>query len=129
MTEPELWRFLFFGYLLTIALELPVLLAGLAPIHSWPRRIAAGLWLTACTYPVVVLVLPLLLAPFHSRLLYLVVAESFAIAAECVLFAAAFGKTKGSNARFLRRDLSAVAMANLLSFSLGELLRWLGWLG
>ena len=52
----ELWRFLPFGYLLTIAIETPILLFGLSPHHPKRRRLLAGVWLTACTYPIVVLV-------------------------------------------------------------------------
>ena len=37
---------------------------------------AAGIWLTACTYPIVVLVLPLLLVD-HSRAFFLLIAEVF----------------------------------------------------
>jgi hypothetical protein len=37
-----LWRFLPWGYLLTVALELPVLFVGLSPRHSLRDRIVAG---------------------------------------------------------------------------------------
>lgn len=37
-----LWRFLPWGYLLTVALELPVLLVGLSPRHSQRDRLVAG---------------------------------------------------------------------------------------
>ena len=55
----QLWRFLPIGYLVTIAVETPILLVGLSPVHRLGRRFVAGLWLTACTYPIVGLVLPL----------------------------------------------------------------------
>src|SRR5205085_5486851 len=57
----ELWRFLPVGYALSVALETPVLLVGLSPRHPIARRIFAGCWLTACTYPIVILVLPQLI--------------------------------------------------------------------
>lgn len=111
MSPDELWRFLPFGYLLTIAIETPVLVFGLAPVHPIGRRLVAGVWLTACTYPIVVLVLPILIEP---RIPYLIVAETFAPVAECLLFALAFGD------RSTRlRDCAAIIAANLLSFVLG----------
>ena len=58
MDPAHLWRLLGVGYLLTIAIETPILLALLSRPHRWTRRMLAGVWLTACTYPVVVLVLP-----------------------------------------------------------------------
>lgn len=114
MTPDELWRFLPFGYLLTIAIETPVLVVGLATVHPVARRVLAGMWLTACTYPIVVLVLPILIP---ARVPYLVVAETFAPVAECILFGFAFG-----NRDTRLRDSAAIAVANLLSFGLGLLL-------
>ena len=115
MSPFELWRFLPFGYLLTIAIETPILFFGLSPHHSKGRRIAAGIWLTACTYPIVILVLPLLLVD-QSRALFLLVAEVFAPVAECLLFWLAFGK------RATSRDFGVIAIANLASFVTGEIL-------
>jgi len=109
----ELWQFLPVGYLLTIAIETPLLFFGLSPHHSKPRRIFAGLWLTACTYPIVTLVLPLLLID-HSRAFYLLIAETFAAVAECLLFWLAFGK----EAKW--RDFAVIAIANVASFLVGE---------
>lgn len=123
MDPRDLWRFLLVGYLLTIAIETPVLLVGLSARHSMPRRLFCGVWLTACTYPIVVLVLPLLLEP---RWLYLLVAETFAPAAECALFWAAFGTRAAWGTRGMARDLSAITLANLLSFGIGEVLHWAG---
>ncbi|HEX6717567.1 MAG TPA: hypothetical protein VF088_10665 [Pyrinomonadaceae bacterium] len=113
MSPYELWRFLPIGYLLTIAIETPVLFFGLSPHHPKRRRIFAGLWLTACTYPIVVLVLPLLMIN-HSRALFLLVAEVFAPVAECLLFWLAFGK----ETRW--RDFVVIVIANLASFLIGE---------
>ena len=80
----ELWRFLPLGYLLTILIETPILCVGLSRRHPLSRKLLAGIWLTACTYPIVTLVLPLLFAP-ERRGLYLLVAETFAPVAECAL--------------------------------------------
>jgi hypothetical protein len=110
----ELWRFLPLGYLLTITIETPILFFGLSPRHSKGRRVAAGIWLTACTYPIVVLVLPLLLVD-HSRAFFLLIAEVFAPVAECGLFWAAFGKES------TWRDFGVIVIANLASFVVGEI--------
>lgn len=113
MSTLDLWRFLPLGYLFTIAIETPILFFGLSHHHSKQRRFAAGVWLTACTYPIVTLVLPLLMESY-SREAYLVVAETFAPVAECALFCLAFGKEA------TRRDLIVIVLANLASFLLGE---------
>src|SRR5512132_3387382 len=89
MSPSELWRFLPLGYLLTILIETPILCLGLSRRHPLKRKLFAGVWLTACTYPIVTLVLPLLFSP-DSRALYLVFAETFAPVAECLLFWLAF---------------------------------------
>lgn len=115
MSPHDLWRFLPIGYLFTIAIETPILLLGLSRHHSIKRRLLSGIWLTACTYPIVVLVLPLLLVN-QSRTVYLVVAETFAPLAECMLFWAAFGK----ETRW--RDFGVIVVANLASFLIGALI-------
>lgn len=120
MQPLELWRFLPIGYLLTIAIETPILLLGLSRNHSLTRRFLCGIWLTACTYPIVTLVLPLLLVNC-SRGFYLLIAETFAPVAECLLFWLAFGKeTKW-------RDFAVIVTANLASFLAGELFNALVW--
>src|SRR5262249_50692512 len=84
------WLFLVVGYLFTIAIETPVLCVGLSPQHPLSRRILAGIWLTACTYPFVVLVAPQIFDPEHERPWYLLVSESVAHFGECALFYFAF---------------------------------------
>ncbi len=126
MGTEDLWRFLLFGYLLTVAVETPVLVLLLSKRHALKHRLFAGLWLTACTYPVVVLVLPPLFAG-SARAAYLAVAESFAPAAECALFYLAFGGKGGDGVTL--RDLAAVTLANVLSFLAGEALSACGWFG
>lgn len=113
MQPLELWRFLPIGYLFTIAIETPILLVGLSRHHPVRRCLLCGIWLTACTYPIVVLVLPLLLIN-QSRAVFLLVAEVFAPVAECVLFWLAFKEeTKW-------RDFVVIVVANLASFLAGE---------
>jgi hypothetical protein len=125
----DLWHFFPLGFFLSILVETPILLAGLSSRHSWKRRLFAGVWLTACTYPIVTLVLPLLFVNY-SRALYLVVAETFAPVAECVLFYLAFRRSDPIDAS-LWRDFGAIVLANLASFLCGEIFNaynWFGWL-
>ena len=128
MSPYELWRFLPIGYLFTILIETPVLLIGLSRRHSIKRRLLAGVWLTACTYPIVVLVLPPIFAN-SSRGLYLVVAEVFAPVAECILFWLAYGESEQAGKASMWRDFGAIIIANLASFLGGEVLNAYSWFG
>jgi len=128
MSPNELWRFLPLGYLLTILIETPILCLGLSRRHPLSRKLLAGVWLTACTYPIVTLFLPLLFSP-NSRGLYLVVAETFAPVAECVLFWLAFGREGIADTASIRRDFIVIIVANLASFGVGELVNAFGWFG
>ncbi len=112
-----------FGYVLGVFVETLVLLVALSPRHGWRRRLFAGLWLTSCTYPIVILVLPL--CPFlsESRMTYLLVAETFAPVAECGFFWAAFHRPDPSSRASLVRDCAAILAANVLSFGVGEVLK------
>lgn len=124
----ELWRFLPLGYLLTILIETPILCAGLSRRHPLSRKLLAGIWLTACTYPIVTLVLPLLFDP-DRRVSYLAVAETFAPVAECVLFWLAFGAKNEAGQPSMWRDFIVIIIANLASFGIGELMNSWGWFG
>jgi hypothetical protein len=124
----DLWLFLPVGYLFTVLIETPVLVAGMPKIFSLRERFFAGLWLTACTYPVVVLVLPTLFAS-QSRSLYLLAAETFAPVAECALFLMAFRGQLQSSWRKTLRAFAVITLANLLSFALGEVLNYTRWFG
>jgi hypothetical protein len=128
MSPHDLWRFFLPGYLLSILIETPVLLIGLSNRHSIKRRLIAGVWLTACTYPIVVLVMPLLFLN-SSRAIYLTVAETFAPVAECVLFWLAYGKSEEVGKRSMWHDFGAIIVANLASFIGGEILNAYGWFG
>lgn len=128
MSSIELWRFLPLGYLLTILIETPILVLGLSRRHSRVRKLVAGVWLTACTYPIVTLVLPLLLAD-SSRTVYLLIAESFAPAGECVLFWLAFGSRAELGKPSMWRDFLAIVAANLASFLAGEVFNAYNWFG
>jgi hypothetical protein len=126
----DLWTLLPLGYCLSIVLETPVLLVGLSPRHSIARRLLAGAWLTACTYPIVVLALPQLVwRPLGEGGYwpYVAVAEVFAPAAECLLFWLAFWKSPEpaaeqpatSSRGHFARDMLAIVAANLTSFLAG----------
>jgi hypothetical protein len=128
MSPSDLWRFLLIGYPFTILIETPVLLLGLSKRHSIKRRIFAGVWLTACTYPIVVLVMPLMFANV-SRTIYLAVAETFAPVAECILFWLAYGEAEELGKRSMWQDLATIVIANLASFIGGEVLNAYGWFG
>jgi hypothetical protein len=110
------WFFLVVGYLFTIAIETPILCVGLSPQHRLARRLLAGVWLTACTYPLVVLVIPYFFPLDENYLVYLLVAESVAHFGECALFYLAFRPLE-----YFWRDMAAVFGANLASFVLGLL--------
>jgi hypothetical protein len=124
----DLWLFLPLGYLFTVAIEAPVLLLGLSKKFSFKERFFAGLWQTACTYPVVVLVLPTVFAR-SPRSLYLLVAETFAPLAECALFRLIFHDRLASALRETLRSFAVITLANLLSFACGELLNSTRWFG
>lgn len=128
MSPYDLWLFFPLGYLFTILIETPILLIGLSKRHSIKRRLIAGVWLTACTYPIVVLVLyPLLVST--SRTAYLIVAETFAPVGECILFWLAYGNREELGTRSMWRDFATIIVANLASFAAGEVLNAYGWFG
>jgi hypothetical protein len=129
LTPYQLWHWLLPGYLFTVAIETPILLVGLSRPHTWRRRLAAGFWLNACSYPIVVIALPALMG-MEPRWRYLAVAEVFAPVAECALFAAAFHTPTMRRADRVR-DLCVITLANLASFLIGEWLNYLNvrWAG
>ncbi|HMU35003.1 MAG TPA: hypothetical protein PKC89_14195 [Pyrinomonadaceae bacterium] len=121
----DLWYFLPFGYLVTILIETPILLIGLGRKFTFKQKLLAGIWLTACTYPIVVIVLPAVFLG-SPRWLYLTVAEVFAPVAECLLFWLAF---RGTEAVSWTRTFAVIIIANLASFGLGEILNAYNWFG
>jgi hypothetical protein len=124
----ELWYFLPFGYLFTIAIETVVLIFGLSPKITFKQKLACGVWLTACTYPVVILVLPAIFFG-RSRAVYLFVAETFAPLAECFLFWLAFRGREILNGADWTRCFIAIILANLASFGFGEVMNYYQWFG
>lgn len=115
------WLFLPIGYFLTVLIETPILFFGLSARHSARRRIFAGFWLTACTYPMVVLIAPSFFDLETQRGWYLLTVEPFAIIAECVLFLLAFGGEQADRRAHVR-DCLFIVIANVMSFGIGEVL-------
>jgi hypothetical protein len=115
------------GYVLGVAIETVILAVGLSSRHGLRRRLFAGVWLTSCTYPVVVWVLPFFIDAARSRSAYLFAAETFAPAAECLLFWAVFDRGQGYARAIVARDCGAILVANLASFGVGECLNRWGW--
>ncbi len=125
----SLWYFLPVGYLATVLIELPLLVFLLPKEIGVRSRIACGFWLTACTYPIVVLVLPALMSEF-SRQSFLIVAETFAPVAECLLFWAVFRGAGSLDLKGWVRSFLVILIANLASFGIGEMLNawvWSRW--
>ena len=120
----QLWAFLPKGYLFTTCIETPVLLIGLSRVHPWTRRLAASIWLNACSYPIVAIALPLLLGLDSPA--YLPVAETFAPLCECTLFSLAFHNKETPRAVRIR-DWITIVLANLASFLIGMWAADQGW--
>lgn len=116
------------GYLTTVSVEVPILLVLLSARHGVKRTIVAALWITLCSYPLVVLTLPSFFPPTRSRLLYYAAAESTAITIEVVLFLCVFGQPGGSRNLTPQRgrDCFAIILANASSFLVGEALSFRG---
>lgn len=124
----DLWLFLPFGYLISILIETPILLVGLSKKLELRQRLLCGIWLTACTYPIVVLVLPTLMYGL-PRWQYLSVAETFAPVGESLIFWLAFrGKSIFEVTDWLRCFVTIV-LANLASFGFGEIMNYFDWFG
>jgi hypothetical protein len=133
ITEPDtpvfgLWAFLPFGYLLTIFVETPILIVGLSQKVTLRQKLLCGIWLSACTYPIVVLVMPVLFADWQ-RWQYLIVAETFAPVAECTLFWLTFRSKGIVNHREWVDCFIAIVIANLASFGVGEIFNYYSWFG
>ena len=125
----HLWLFLPIGYVTTILIETPVLLLGLPPKLSLKQKLLCGVWLTACTYPVVVLVLPAMFGDYSNSPYYLPVAETFAPLGECLFFWLAFRARNILEANDWIRAFIAIVLANLASFGIGEIINHYRWFG
>jgi hypothetical protein len=123
-TPSELLAFLIPGFLVTITIETPILLLLLTARHNWRDRITAGVLLTACTYPIVVLVMPQLLWQFFGHTIYIAIAETFAPTAECAIFYFAWIRPTQPppHTRDTLQDFAAITIANLTSWLGGSYL-------
>lgn len=111
-------------YLMTVAVELPILWFALSSRHPPRAKLFAGFWLTACTYPVLWLVLP----PFFDDYwTYMAVGETLVPLLECLLFWLVFVRGKPTNRGATTRDLAAVVAANLASFGFGLVFNRVFW--
>lgn len=118
------------GYTLGVILETPVLMARLSACHSFKSRLKAGLLLTACTYPFVIIVMPRLINPDLHNTLYLAVTETLVPIAECAIFWMIFHRRLQPNPNgtamlsrdVMTRDFAVIIAANLFSFGVGEIL-------
>jgi hypothetical protein len=128
LSASNLWYFLPVGYLVTIAVETPILLLGLSKKLTFKQKLLCGIWLTACTYPIVVLVLPMLLQDF-SWIIYITIAEIFAPMGECLFFWLAFRGNKILSPNDWIQCFIAIIFANLASFGFGEIMHWFQWFG
>ena len=115
-------RLMALSYLLTVAIETPVLLIGLSRPHSWKVRLAAGIGLTACTYPLLWFVLPQVISLREHGGLFLAVGETLVSVVECAIFFVVFERGRGFGQRVLVRDWITIVVANLASFGLGEVI-------
>ena len=119
-------RMIAIGYLLTIAFETPVLYFGLGSRYTPKEKLLAGLVLTLCSYPFVVLLFPSIWNPYSDYGTYVLVSEIFAPVSECVVFAILFQRKKQLSSKPRLVDFFWILMANLTSFSAGELLKKIG---
>jgi hypothetical protein len=115
-------RFFLVAFAITIGVEAPVLLVGLSSRHKLAVRLFAAVWLTACTYPLLALVLPVLMNPHRFPLIYMTVGESFVVVAEITLFWLTFIAPSPWGNNGMARDIAAITSANIASFGLGLLL-------
>jgi hypothetical protein len=117
------WR-LTAAWTATVAIETIVLMAFLSERHNRLTRLFAGTWLSSCTLPVVWLVLPECLPHATPLAAYLLAAETFAPLAECGLFWWVCVRPLPPDVRSTHRDYVAIVLANLASFTIGEVVWW-----
>lgn len=120
MAEISTVAFLVVGYVITVALEAPVLWWGLSRHHGRSTKLLAIFGLTAATYPGVVLALPPLLVRRFGYAGYVTVAEVFAAVAEALIFHLVIATDHKHSRRYQVRDAVVVVVANVVSFSIGS---------
>ncbi|MGD9684102.1 MAG: hypothetical protein AB7W16_23295 [Candidatus Obscuribacterales bacterium] len=123
---PELALTVLKGYVLTVIFETAVLLLGLSRQHSIKRRLIAGVWLSAASYPFVIFLFPRLINPIELETVYRVVSETFAPLFECFLFWLVYYRLKEAPSDGLLRDMSTIVIANLFSYGMGLVIESFG---
>ena len=113
-------------FALTVLIEGVVRGFALDRRHDRGTKLLAAWWLSTCTLPIVHFVFPMLAQLGWPRRAWVTWAEIFAPAAECVLFATLVSVQSGGERKASPRDMLAIVLANLVSFGLGELLRFSG---
>lgn len=111
------------GYLLTVLVEGSVLFLGLQEL-SVKQKLFLSFWLTAVTYPFVWLIYPQFFDIGTERTAYLVAAEIFAPAAECLAFKFAFAGNRSWKSVDLWVSFAVIIAANLASFVIGSVIPW-----
>jgi hypothetical protein len=119
------WRVLLLGYCLFVAIELPIFLLALSARNDRRQRIFSALWLTACSFPLVILVMPAFIDMFvpkdwHGPVNTMQIALITPIV-ECLLFWMLTrpldepNSPQVSQAEWIH-DLFVIVFANVLSF-------------
>lgn len=103
-----------FAFVATVVLELPVAVPVLAPGGAWPRRAAVVCVAQLATHPSVWFFWTLF---DWSRPLYMVVAETFALVVEMLIYRLFFPQLPWS------RALAASALANGASVLVGSFIQ------
>ncbi|MBX9687307.1 MAG: hypothetical protein K2X27_11435 [Candidatus Obscuribacterales bacterium] len=111
------------GYLLTIVLEAPILVWGLGARYKLKEKILAVPLLTACSYPFVTILFPIIWNPYEIYPCYITISETFAPLFECLIFALLFQKAKVISLNQRCSDFLVIILANLFSFVCGEFLK------
>jgi hypothetical protein len=123
MITPHFAELMARGYLLTVLVEGSVLFPGLQELNV-RQKLFLSFWLTAVTYPFVWLVYPTVFDIGADRFGYLVAAEIFAPAAECLAFKFAFARDLSWRSVDLWVSFAVIIAANLASFIIGAVLPW-----
>jgi hypothetical protein len=103
------------AFALTVVVELAVVVPAFASFGSRGRRVAAGLLGQLATHPAVWFIFPALGLP---RVAYLVVAETWAVVIEALVYRFAFPELPWRRAFFVS------LLANAASVAAGVLLSW-----
>jgi len=122
-------RFLPLGYLFSFLIETPICSSVCRRGIRSGAECSPESGLTACTYPIVVLVICRSLSPAPRAQFYLIIAETFAPVAECALFWLAYGEAEQFGKASMWRDFGADCHRQprvILIAARFKCLRWFG---